>query len=97
MSFQTLAYKIGKRYGRALDQVSGEEFPELSGHLTDFLTDAEIDAMPELMGEHVIGYTSQGVRHFIHVYFDERTYEMTGTPMNSDDYGLFSDTHQSQD
>ena len=66
----------------------------LSGRITEFLSDAEAKNLSGLMGEHVIGYTAQGVQHYIRVYFDEGTYEMTGTPMSSDDYGLSSSAYQ---
>ena len=97
MSYNKLVYKIGRHYSQALEQVEGDAFPTFSGQLSDFLDDTDLANLPELVGEHVIGYTSQGVRHYLRAYFDEGSYQLTGTPMSSDSYGFSSSTHQSQD
>ena len=97
MSYNKLVYKLGKYYSHALEQADDDTFPIFEGHVSEFLDAADLADLPELVGEHVIGYTSQGVRHYLRAYFDEGTYQLTGTVMSSDDYGFSSSTHQNPD
>lgn len=97
MSYNTLVYRIGKRYGQALEQAPETEYPKFIGHFSELLNESEIAELPELSGEYVIGYTNdRGNRHYLRVYFDDNTYEVTGTPMSSDDYRLSTGFHQDQ-
>ena len=89
MSYNKLVYKLGKVYGQALEGALEGEYPAFAGYLTDLLTDAELADLPDLVDEYVIGYiNTEGIRHYLRVYFDEGAYELTGTPMTSKDYSL---------
>jgi hypothetical protein len=81
MGYNTLVYRIGKLYGRMLQEHPEVEYPKFAGLISDLLDDAALRALPALHGERVIAYNNgQGTDHFIRVYFDEGTFEAQGTP-----------------
>ncbi|MBZ0277112.1 MAG: hypothetical protein K8I60_13260, partial [Anaerolineae bacterium] len=58
------------------------EYPEISGNLSDLLDRTALNDLPPLQGEYTIAYyDNQGTNYLLHVYFEEDTYEATGTPL----------------
>lgn len=82
MSYSDLVYQLGQRYTQVMQQNPDEQYPQITGNLSDLLDNNALNDLPPLQGEYRIAYyDSDGSNHLLEVSFGLGTYEAVGKPV----------------